>query len=178
MRQFVVSRKPVLLEPQHFAENASKPLTVKSHIFNSLELVIRLQASRARRRNIDCAFQTKGDEMNSTQRVVENHIQRFREGDLEGVLEDFSPKAVVFTPSGTLKGKTEIKTLFRNLLEEFGKPAASETVRTAIFEGDYAYLIWSGETVDNNYEFATDTFVVRNGKIVMQSFAAKVTPKR
>ena len=51
-------------------------------------------------------------------------------------------------------------------------------MRTAIFEGDYAYLIWSGETVDNNYEFATDTFVVRNGKIVMQSFAAKVTPKR
>jgi ketosteroid isomerase-like protein len=120
----------------------------------------------------------KGGEMNSTQRVVEYHIQRFREGDLEGVLEDFSPEAVVFTPSGTLKGKTEIETLFRNLLEEFGKPAASETVRTAIFEGDYAYLIWSGETGDNNYEFATDTFVVRNGKIVMQSFAAKVTPKR
>jgi len=60
--------------------------------------------------------------MNSTQRVVENHIQRFREGDLEGVLEDFSPEAVVFTPSGTLKGKSEIKTLFQNLLEEFGKP--------------------------------------------------------
>jgi ketosteroid isomerase-like protein len=128
--------------------------------------------------NIDCAFQTKGDEMNSTQRVVENHIQRFREGDLDGVLEDFSPEAVVFTPSGTLNGKSEIKTLFQNLLEEFGKAGASETVRTAIFEGDYAYLIWSGETVDNNYEFATDTFVVRNGKIVMQSFAAKVTPKR
>jgi len=33
--------------------------------------------------------------MNSTQRVVENHIQRFREGDLDGVLEDFSPEAVV-----------------------------------------------------------------------------------
>jgi hypothetical protein len=98
--------------------------------------------------------------MNSTQRVVENHIQRFREGDLDGVLEDFSPEAVVFTPSGTLKGKSEIKTLFQNMLEEFGKAGASETVRTAIFEGDYAYLIWSGETVDNNYEFATDTFVL------------------
>jgi ketosteroid isomerase-like protein len=128
--------------------------------------------------NIDGAFQTKEIRMNSTQRVVENHIQRFREGDLDGVLEDFSPDAVVFTPSGTLKGKSEIKTLFQNMLQEFGKAGASETVRTAIFEGDYAYLIWSGETVDNNYEFATDTFVLRNGKIVMQSFAAKVTPKR
>ncbi len=91
-------------------------------------------------------------------------------------LEDFSPEAVVFTPSGTLKGKSEIKTYLQNLLEEFGKAGASETVRPATFEGDYAYLIWSGETVDNNYEFATDTFVVRTGKIVVQ-FLAKVTPK-
>jgi hypothetical protein len=31
---------------------------------------------------------------------------------------------------------------------------------------------------DNSYEFATDTFVVRNGKIVAQSFAAKINRKR
>src|SRR5258708_9618993 len=98
--------------------------------------------------------------MNSTQRVAENHIQRFREGDLEGVLEDFSPEAVVFTPSGTLKGKSEIKTLFQNLLEEFGKAGASETLRTAIFEGNYAYLICGGETGYNNYEFETSPFSV------------------
>jgi hypothetical protein len=68
--------------------------------------------------------------------------------------------------------------LFQNLLTEFGKPGASDTVHTAIFEGDYAYLIWSGETADNYYEFATDTLIVRGGKIVAQSFAAKITPKR
>ena len=44
-------------------------------------------------------------------------------------------------------------------------------------EGDYAYILWSAETADNSYEAATDTFVVRNGKIVAQSFAAKITPK-
>jgi hypothetical protein len=45
-------------------------------------------------------------------------------------------------------------------------------------EGDHAYILWTAETADNSYEFATDTFVVRNGKIVAQSFAAKVKPKR
>jgi hypothetical protein len=38
--------------------------------------------------------------------------------------------------------------------------------------------LWTAETADNTYEEATDTFVVRNGKIVAQSFAAKITPKR
>ena len=31
---------------------------------------------------------------------------------------------------------------------------------------------------DNVYEMATDTFVVRDGKIVAQSFTSKITPKR
>jgi hypothetical protein len=35
----------------------------------------------------------------------------------------------------------------------------------------------SAETVDNVYEMGTDTFVVRDGKIVAQSFTGKVTPK-
>jgi len=44
-------------------------------------------------------------------------------------------------------------------------------------EGDYAHIVWTAETADDTYEFATDTFVVRNGKIVAQSFAAKIKPK-
>jgi hypothetical protein len=44
-------------------------------------------------------------------------------------------------------------------------------------EGDYAYIVWTAETADNVYELATDTFVVRDGKIAAQSFAGKITPK-
>jgi len=44
-------------------------------------------------------------------------------------------------------------------------------------DGDYAYILWTAETADNVYEVGTDTFVVRDGKIVAQSFAGKITPK-
>ena len=44
-------------------------------------------------------------------------------------------------------------------------------------EGDYAYIVWTAETADNVYEVGTDTFVVRDGKIVAQSFTGKITPK-
>jgi hypothetical protein len=33
-------------------------------------------------------------------------------------------------------------------------------------------------TADNVYEMATDTHVVRDGKIVAQSFAGQIKPKR
>jgi hypothetical protein len=44
-------------------------------------------------------------------------------------------------------------------------------------EGDYAYILWTAETADNVYEVGTDTFVVRDDKIVAQSFTGKITPK-
>ena len=46
-------------------------------------------------------------------------------------------------------------------------PAASDTVCIAMFEGNYAYVVWGAETPNNIYEYAAYTFVIRQGKIVM-----------
>ena len=116
--------------------------------------------------------------MVSTSDVLDRHLKAFAEHDLEGVLADYSSDAVLFTPDGPLKGPHAIKPLFQALVSEFAKPGSSFTMRQRYIEGDHAYIIWAAETADNSYEFATDTFVVRNGKIVAQSFAAKVKSKR
>ena len=55
--------------------------------------------------------------------------------------------------------------------------ALSENLKQQFVEGDYAYIWWTAKTADNDYELATDTLVVREGKIVAQSFTAKMTPK-
>ena len=39
------------------------------------------------------------------------------------------------------------------------------------------YLVWTAETPDNSYEFASDIFVIQNGRIRMQAFSAKVEHK-
>ena len=47
-----------------------------------------------------------------------------------------------------------------------------------VVEGDYAYIVWKADTPDNLFEFGSDTFVIRNGKIVAQAFAGNIAPKR
>jgi hypothetical protein len=116
--------------------------------------------------------------MPTTNDVLDQHLKCFYENDLEGVLADYSSDAVLFVPGRPLKGPNAIKPFFQVLLSEFAKPGASFSMREQCVEGDYAYILWSAETADNSYEAATDTFVVRNGKIVAQSFAARITPKR
>jgi ketosteroid isomerase-like protein len=116
-------------------------------------------------------------QMLSTSEVLDRHLKSFAEYDLDGVLADYSPDAVLFVPSGPLKGPEAIKPLFEALVSEFAKPGSSLTMQQRCIEGDHAYILWTAETADNSYEFATDTFVVRNGKIVAQSFAAQIKPK-
>jgi ketosteroid isomerase-like protein len=116
-------------------------------------------------------------EMVSTKDVLDHHLKSFSEGDLKGILSDYAPGAVMFTPDGPLRGPDEMRPLFQALIAEFGKPGAAFTLKRQSIDGDYAYILWTAETADNVYEVATDTFVVRNGKITAQSFTGKITPK-
>ena len=109
--------------------------------------------------------------------VLNHHLKCFGEGNLESILSDYSSDAVLFVPAGALKGPDAMKPVFQALFSEFAKPGASFAMHQQCVDGDYAYILWSAETADNVYEAAADTFVVRNGKIVAQSFAAKITPK-
>jgi ketosteroid isomerase-like protein len=115
--------------------------------------------------------------MRSTKDVVDNHVKCFGERDLNGILSDYLPGAVLFTPQGPLRGVDEIRPLFKAMLAEFEKPGAKFSMMHMSFEGEYAYILWKAETADNVYELVTDTFVIRDGKIAVQSFAGKITPK-
>jgi len=115
--------------------------------------------------------------MTSTKEVVDYHRTSFAEGNLDGILSGYAEDAVLFTPEGALMGAEAMKPFIRAMFAEFGKPGATSTVQHQSVEGDYAYTLWTAETADNVYEFGTDTFVVREGKIVAQSFAAKLVPK-
>ena len=67
--------------------------------------------------------------------------------------------------------------MFQALIAEFAKPGATFSMKQQFVEGEYGYILWTAETADNVYELGTDTFVVRDGKIVAQSFAVKTRPK-
>jgi len=115
--------------------------------------------------------------MASTKDVVDHHLKCFGERDLTGILFDYAPGAVLFTPNGPLMGADAIRPLFQGVIAEFGKPGATFRIKQQFVEGDCAYILWTAETADNVYEVGTDTFVVRDGKIVTQSFTGKITPK-
>jgi ketosteroid isomerase-like protein len=115
--------------------------------------------------------------MTTMTEVLNRHLESFGEGDLNGILSDYAPGAVLFTPDGPLRGVEAIRPFFEALIEEFGKPGSVFRLTQQSVEGDHGYILWSAETADNVYELGADMFVVQDGKITAQSFAGKITPK-
>ena len=120
----------------------------------------------------------------STKEVLERHLKYFGDGDLAGLLADYVPDTVVFRPNGfggpgggVAKGPTALRAVFSIVLAEFARPGTRFEMRQQAIEGDYGYIVWEAETAQNVYELGSDTFIVKDGKIVAQSIAAKIVPK-
>jgi len=114
----------------------------------------------------------------TTQDVLTHHLTCFGKGDLDGIMADYTPASRLFTPNGVLRGTSPIRQLFVTMFSEFAKPGMSFEMLRQDVDGDTAYIVWKAETADNLHELGTDTFVVKDGKIVTQTFAAKSSPKR
>jgi ketosteroid isomerase-like protein len=113
----------------------------------------------------------------TTEAVVGHHLDCFYALDLQGVVADYAPDAVMIVPTGVLRGVPEIMPFFRNFLAEFAQAGATFDMRQQVIEGDVAYIRWVAQTPDTTYELGTDTFVVRNGKIAAQTYAVNATPR-
>jgi ketosteroid isomerase-like protein len=113
----------------------------------------------------------------TTEAVVGHHLDCFYALDLQGVVADYAPDAVMIVPTGVLRGVPEIMPFFRNFLAEFAEAGATFDMRQQVIEGDLAYIRWVAQTPDTTYELGTDTFVVRNGKIAAQTYAVNATPR-
>jgi ketosteroid isomerase-like protein len=105
----------------------------------------------------------------STQEVLRNHLRSARLG-VDAVMEDYTNQSVLMTHQATYRGRAEIRLFFTALFESL--PAGffdTMKMRREEVTGDFAYIVWEREPIISR---ATDTFVVRDGKILFQTFTA------
>ncbi len=105
----------------------------------------------------------------STEAVLQNHLRAATMG-VDAVMQDYSDDSVLITHDATHRGLTEIRGFFDALFQELppGFFDSLEMIRQEIV-GEVAYILWERRPIISQ---ATDTFVVRDGKIVFQTFTA------
>lgn len=104
----------------------------------------------------------------ATEAVFNQHLQAILASDLDAIVRDYADDAVLFMPTGTFKGLDQIRAAFAAVLTLFTPEVkAAMTVHHQQADGEFFYLLWSAAP---HITLACDTFCVRDGKIVMQSF--------
>lgn len=100
----------------------------------------------------------------TTRAVLDHHMKAMDEADVEGVLSDYADDCVFISGANILRGREAVRGIFSRVPAGM---ASQMEMQHYVADGDIAYIVW---TMPNGAK-GTDTFVMRDGKILVQTVA-------
>lgn len=122
----------------------------------------------------DVNVSTTPDET-KTKEILDHHWNTFQANDLDGVMADYTEESVLITPDKTVSGLADLRKHFADVFLLFPTDSTTLKLDKSIVNKDVAYIIWSADAPKIDISYGTDTFIIKDGKIVRQTFAGVVT---
>ena len=114
--------------------------------------------------------------MRATHEVIDDHLQRRREGDLDRDLADnYAEDVVLLSYEGVHHGHEGVRKL-ASILDSYVN-AADYNYDDVVVQAEYALLRWSATGDDTVVHDGVDSFVVRNNRIVAQTIHYSTSTK-
>ncbi len=102
--------------------------------------------------------------------VLDDHLEAFLSGNINRILLNYTEESTVIVPDQIIKGLDNIRKLFEQLLDLI-PPASDLQLIHKVVDDNVCYIIWSATSEKISIPFASDTFVIENGKIKTQTMA-------
>jgi hypothetical protein len=103
-----------------------------------------------------------------------NHLASFQNNDLEAVVSDYTEKSVFITQEAIYTGPAEIKFFFAKLLGHFPKLKSDFHLDQLVVVDTLGFIVWRAITPSLVVPLGTDTFVIKDGKIIQQTFCGQM----
>ena len=111
----------------------------------------------------------------STEAVLNHHLESFGAGDVDELLKDYTDESVFISPDGRLTGLDALREAYQGFFSGLFKPGTYEFTMDAMdLEGEVAFIAWHSSNEGAEVTLGTDTLIIREGKIAIQTFAAKI----
>ncbi len=109
------------------------------------------------------------DPARSSEAVFKHHIQSWNDRNLDAIVSDYADDAVVVIQGKVHRGKSAVGPLFQWLFRAFD--GTKLVFDPTIVEGGMVYITWRVTKAGVEHE-GTDTFIIENGKIRVQTVTA------
>ena len=110
--------------------------------------------------------------MKDSQAVFESHMQAVSTLNPSLVMEDYTEDALFITPEQTYQGKAQITEFYQAFLPKF-EGFEFITIKQET-HGNLVYFVWHGKNQHLDIQFATDTYLIEDGKIKQHTFATSI----
>lgn len=113
----------------------------------------------------------------STREVFEDHLRLRSQGRVEDDLaRNYAENVTLLCEFGPMTGRRAVRKSARRLGLQL--PEAEFEFPTKAVEGEYAFLVWTARSRDFEVEHGADSFVIRDGRIVMQTIFYRLSRGR
>ena len=110
------------------------------------------------------------DTTQQTGQTLIHHLEGLNKKDVDAMMSDYTEDSTLYTPDGSFTGLKAIRGYFENFIQKM-PPGFLENFKMTRqdIRGEIAYLVWNSNP---SIALGTDTFIIRGGKIIVQTFAA------
>lgn len=108
--------------------------------------------------------------MKSTKAVLEHHLFCNQHCDLGGVMEDYTEDSVLITPDAVYVGLRQLRAFFAESMQTFPLGSKWHSDCVSVY-GESVLTVYRAQSSKAELVFGTDTYQIRDGKIILQSFA-------
>jgi ketosteroid isomerase-like protein len=113
----------------------------------------------------------------TAQQFADARLAAFGAGDLDALMAQYAEDAMLFTASGVLQGRDQIRPVLAAALADFAQPGTSFAVQGAIAQGNTVAFVWSAETPTTHYRLGVESYVLAEGKAVYQTLILDAAPR-
>ncbi|MFI5156507.1 MAG: nuclear transport factor 2 family protein [Chitinophagales bacterium] len=112
-----------------------------------------------------------------TQAVLNHHLSSLGENNLEEIMKDYTEQSEIWTAKGPLKGLVQIRSFFSASLPLLPPGMTKFDITQMIVKDEHAYIAWSSDSPIASIPMGADSFVIKEGKIMLQTVAMQILTK-
>jgi hypothetical protein len=111
----------------------------------------------------------------SPQDVLDDHLLKRQKAQIKDDIEcNYAEDAILLTTNGIYRGHAGVRRSAQILFEQVQNPTFQYL--TKVIAGDVAFLEWVAEGGGNQIQDGTDTFIIKDGRIIVQTIHYTVKP--
>ena len=113
----------------------------------------------------------------TAEEVVDHHFKAFLKNDVGEIMKDYVEESEIWTSEGRIQGLDAIASFFAYAFTVLPSPGTQFGIKQKLVKNNWVYLAWNADSPVISIPTGADTFVVEDGKIMLQTVAMHLMSK-